>query len=109
MPRRPNQKSGSQTAAAADGQNTTSKTEPESTTETESTAITSAMVAEALSKDAGVSVRVLEKNNSGALEAIERDVVADDILSFRVDGSRVIAVTIDGRKHSTEIDRGDVS
>ena len=103
MPRQPNQKSGSQTTAAADEQKTASKTVSENTTETTTAAITSAMVAETLSKDAGASVRVLEKNKNGQMQTTDRPVSAEDILSFRVDDSRVIAVTIDGRKHSAEI------
>jgi|GEM_PF-3258478 len=104
MPRQPNRKTGDRTDnATVNGRQEAASATPDKG-ETGSK-ITAADVAGAMK----ATVRVLEKNNSGALEAIERDVAADDILSFRVDGSRVIAVTIDGRKHSTEIDRGDVS
>lgn len=49
------------------------------------------------------TIRVQKKGKDGKVEVVERDAKADDILSFRVDGRDVIAVTIDGRKHRAEI------
>lgn len=49
------------------------------------------------------TVRIQKKDKEGKVEVVERDAKADDILSFRIDGRDVIAVTIDGRKHRAEI------
>jgi len=51
-------------------------------------------------KDKSVKVRVLAPGKKGEKpKAVERDVTADDILSFKADESVLRVVTIDGQKH----------
>ncbi|NKC14723.1 MAG: hypothetical protein GKR94_21820 [Gammaproteobacteria bacterium] len=62
---------------------------------TDSSSITSTDVAKA------IRARVWDRNKQG--KAVEREARAEDILSYRVDGAEVIAITRDGRKHRGEI------
>lgn len=51
----------------------------------------------------GAKVRVFKQEKDGGQIVVERRATADDVLSFRVDGGIVIAVTVDGRKHQAEL------
>jgi len=46
-----------------------------------------------------VTVRVPETDAAGKRHIVNREVRADDIMSFRIDGSAVHVTTCDGRKH----------
>lgn len=60
-------------------------------------------VAKAIGGKITVLQKVKGKGGKPAMQPVERDLRAGDILSFTVDGKKLIAVTADGRKREAGI------
>lgn len=63
-----------------------------------------ALTREKIARLIGGSILVMAAGKEGAApKPMRRKLAARDILAYRVEGTRVLAVTIDGRKHEAEL------